>query len=51
MWMTNFIGPCQKIGFVTVMFFIELLFSYVSLAISLYVSLLNLFPITHSLIC
>ena len=30
---------CQEIGLVAFMFFIELLFSYVSLAISLYVSL------------
>ena len=33
------------------MFFLELLFSYASLAISLYVFLLNLFSITHSLAC
>ena len=31
--------PCQEIGLVTFMFFFELLFSYVSLAISFYVSL------------
>ena len=33
------------------MFFFELLFSYVSLTISLYVFLTNLFSIAHSLIC
>ena len=36
---------CQEIGLVTLMFFFELLFSYASLAISLYVSLTNLFSI------
>ena len=33
------------------MLFFELLFSYVSFAISFYIVLLNLFSITHSLIC
>ena len=35
---------CQEIGLVTLMFFFELLFSYVSLAISLYDSLLLTYP-------
>ena len=34
---------CQKIGLVAVMFFFELLFFYVSFAISLYGSVLILF--------
>ena len=42
---------CQEIGLVAFMFFFELLFSYVSLAISFYVSLTNLFSIIHFLIC
>ena len=42
---------CQEIGLVALMFFFELLFSYVSLAISLYVSLTNLFSIILFLIC
>ena len=42
---------CQEIGLVAFMFFFELLFSYVSLAISFYVSFTNLFPIAHALIC
>ena len=42
---------CQEIGLVTFMFFLELLFSYVSFAISLYVSFANLFSIIHSLTC
>src|ERR1700743_919368 len=42
---------CQEIGLVGVMFFFELLFFYVSLAISLYVSFLNLFSIIYFLIC
>ena len=33
------------------MFFFELLFSYVSLTISFYVSFTNLFSIIHFLIC
>ena len=41
---------CQEIGHVTFTFFFELLFSYVFLAISFYVSLTNLFLITLSLI-
>ena len=41
---------CQKIGLVTFMFFFELSFSYVSFAVSFYVSLTNLFLITHSFI-
>ena len=44
-------GDCQEIGLVIFMFFFELLFSYVSLAISLYVSFTNLFSIIYSLIC
>ena len=40
--------PRQEIGPVAVCFFFELLFSYVCLAISFYVFLLNLFWITHS---
>ena len=36
---------CQEIGLVALMFFFELLFSYVSLAISFYVFLTNLFSI------
>ena len=43
--------PCQEIGLVALMFFFELLFSYVSLAISVYVSLTNLFSIILFLIC
>ena len=39
---------CQEIGLVAFMFFFELLFSYVSLAISFYISCTNLFSITHS---
>ena len=42
---------CQEIGLVALMFFFELLFSYVSLAISLYVSLTNLFSLIHFFIC
>ena len=42
---------CQEIGLVAFMFFFELLFSYVSLAISFYVSLTNSFSIIHFLIC
>ena len=41
----NSIPLCQEIGLVTFMFFFELLFSYVSLAISFHVSLTNLFSI------
>ena len=44
-------AECQEIGLVTFMFFFELLFSYVSLAISFYVSFTNSFSITHSLSC
>ena len=44
-------GRCQKIGLVGLMFFFELLFPYVSLAISFYVSLTNLFSIILFLIC
>ena len=44
-------GRCQEIGLVAVMFFFELLFFYVSLAISFYVFFLNLFSIAHFLIC
>ena len=36
---------CQEIGLVALMFFFELLFSYVSSSISFYVSLANLFSI------
>ena len=36
---------CQEIGLVAFMFFFELLFSYVPLAISFYVSFTNLFSI------
>ena len=42
---------CQEIRPVAFMFFFELLFSYVSLAISFYVSLTNLFSIILFLIC
>ena len=42
---------CQEIGLVALMFFFELLFSYVSLTISFYVSLTNLFSIILFLIC
>ena len=42
---------CQEIGLVAIMFFFELLFLYVSLEISLYVSLANLFSIILFLIC
>ena len=42
---------CQEIGLVTIMFFFELLFSYVSSSISFYVSLTNLFSIILFLIC
>ena len=44
-------GICQEIGLVALMFFFEFLFSYVSLAISFYVSLTNLFSIILFLIC
>ena len=37
---------CQEIGLVAIMFFFELLFSYVSSSISFYVFLANLFSIT-----
>ena len=47
----RFLTRCQKIGLVGFMFFLELLCSYVSLAISLYVSLTNLSSIIHFLIC
>ena len=42
---------CQEIGLVAFMFFFELLFPYVSLTISFYVSLTNLFSIILFLIC
>ena len=42
---------CQEIGLVAFMFFFELLFSYVSLTISFYVSFTNLFSIILFLIC
>ena len=42
---------CQEIGLVALMFFFELLFPYVSLATSFYVSLTNLFSIILFLIC
>ena len=42
---------CQEIRRVRFMFLFELLFSYVSLAISFYVSLTNLFSIILFLIC
>ena len=45
------VNNCQEIGLVAFMFFFELLFFYVSFAISLYVSFANLFSIVHSLIC
>ena len=38
-------GDCQEIGLVAIMFFFILLFSYVSLSISFYVSIANLFSI------
>ena len=41
----------QEIGLVTFMFFFELLFSLCFFAISLYVSLTNLFSIILFLIC
>ena len=41
---------CQEIGLVVLMFFFELLFSYVSLTISLYVFLTNLFSLILFLI-
>ena len=44
-------GRCQEIGLVALMFFFELLFSYVSLTISLYVSLTNLFSLILFFIC
>ena len=44
-------GSCQEIRLVTFMFFFELLFSYVSFAISFYFSLTNLFSIILFLIC
>ena len=37
--------PCQEIGLVAIMFFFELLFSYVSSSISFYDSFANLFLI------
>ena len=42
---------CQEIGLVAFMFFFELSFLHVSLAISFYVSLTNLFSIILFLIC
>ena len=39
------VDQCQEIGLVALMFFFELLFSYVSLTISLYVSFTDLFSI------
>ena len=48
---TNLDKGCQEIGLVALMFFFELLFSYVSPAISFYVSLTNLFSLILSLIC
>ena len=39
------INDCQEIGLVALMFFFELLFSYVSSSISLYVSFADLFSI------
>ena len=42
---------CQEIGLVALMFFFELLFSYVLLTISFYVSFTNLFSIILFLIC
>ena len=39
---------CQELGLVAIMFFFELLFSYVSSSISFYVPLTNLFSIIHS---
>ena len=42
---------CQEIGLVTFMFFFELLFLYVSFAISFYVFFTNLFSIILFLIC
>ena len=42
---------CQEIGLVALMFFFELLSPYVSLTISFYVSLTNLFSIIPFLIC
>src|ERR1700743_1581160 len=44
-------SPCQEIGLVAIMFFFELLFSYVLPSISFYVSLTNLFSIIPFLIC
>ena len=44
-------GNCQEIGLVAFMFFFELLFPYVSLTISFYVSLTNLLSIILLLIC
>ena len=44
-------ASCQEIGLVALMFFFELLFSNVSLAISLYVSLTDLFLIVLFPIC
>ena len=48
---TNSLPMCQEIGLVAFMFFFELIFSYVSLAISLYVSLTNLFSLILFFIC
>ena len=42
---------CQEIGLVVLMFFFELLISYVSFTISLYAFFTNSFSIAHSLIC
>ena len=46
-----FLELCQEIGLVALMFFFELLFFYVSLTISLYVFLTNLFSLILFLIC
>ena len=45
------VAVCQEIGLVAIMFFFELLLSYVSSSISFYVSLTNLFSIILFLIC
>ena len=44
---TDRVSTCQEIGLVASMFLFELLFSYVSLIISFYVSLTNSFSIAH----
>ena len=49
--MRKVVRKLDEIGLVAIMFFFELLFSYVSSSISFYVSLTKLFSIILFLIC